>query len=240
MTASTTTHPQSRKQTIRPSVGRTLASYYVDLLLCGFLAWITGFALEWGPYWIQFALVLWVSEKFICRERLIPTAGEYCVGIRYLTSSSSQVVADIKVVHPKLKLNGFLIAAGVSELTLAIGSFSGWTLLPQAAFFGIRFGPPLSVAHWALAGFAFFLCSGYLLSGSKPALFLAPAVHGLLMADLFAGRAVWQDILQGNDLAAPMMAHFLKNPPLPWMDLFTALSLFVVVTVIFSRKQLVN
>ena len=218
-----------------------MASYYVDLLICGFLAWIVCYTFSWRSYWMSLGLFLWVGEVLWCRDRLNPTAGEYCVGIRYLTSSSSQVVADIKVVHNKLKLNGFLITAGMLELTIAILLFSGWTLLSKAACFGYCLAPPLSVAYWALAGLAFFLCSGYLLSGSKLALWVIPLFHGVFAVDLFLGANAWKELLQKDPLAPQTFLHLVNAefvPPL--LDLFGLWSLFVIGAVIFSRKHLVN
>ena len=236
-----TTHTQPRKQTTRPTVGRTLAGFYVDLLICGFLAWILCFTFGWQTYSIQFAMVLLVGEMILCRDRLTPTVGEYCVGIRYLTSSSSQVVADIKVVHSKLKLNGFLIGAGVLELTMAILLFSGWTFFGKAALFGLSFGPPLSVAHWALAGFAFFLCSGYLLSGSKFAFWVVPLVHAFFLADFFFSEESWKIILKNDLLASsPMLLHWLGTQPVSPLFFFTALTVFELAALAFSRKQMVN
>jgi hypothetical protein len=218
-----------------------LAGFYVDFLLCGFIAWMVCFTFGWQAYWLSFMLPLWLGEWMLCRDRLTPTAGEYCVGIRYLTSSSSQVVADIKVVHQKLKLNGLLIGAGVLELTLAIFLFSGWTFFGKAAFFGITFAPPLSVVHWALSGFAFFLCSGYLLSSSKLALWVVPTVHGFFLADFFLSEEAWREILK-NDLleSSPAILHWLGAQPVTPFSFFMALTVFTLVSLVFSHKHLVN
>jgi hypothetical protein len=240
VTASTTTHSQPRKQATRPTLWRSIASYYVDLLICGFLAWIVCFTFDWKPYWFSMALFLWVGEALWCRDRLQPTAGEYCVGIRYLTSSSSQVVADIKVVHNKLKLNGFLIAAGVLELTLAILLFTGWTLLSKAAFWGITFSSPFSMAYWALTGLAFFICSGYLLSGSKMALGVVPIVHVIFGVDLFLSGNVWNKLIQNDPLVPVRILHLVNAVPFSFLNLFALWTLFVVGALVFSRKHLVN
>src|SRR5689334_11172946 len=118
MTASTSTQTPSRKPTPRPSAWRQLAAIYVDCLICAFVGWVVCFTFAWQGYWSSLALFLWIGEFMWCRNQLHPTAGEFCLGIRYLTSSSSQVVADIQVIHPKLKMNGFLLTAGIMELTL--------------------------------------------------------------------------------------------------------------------------
>lgn len=239
MTASTTTHPQSRKQTIRPSLWRLMAGYYVDLLLCGFIAWIICYTFQKQAYWFSTMVFLYICELIWCRDRLNPTTGEYCVGIRYLTSSSSQVVADIKVVHQKLQLNGFLLTAGVVELTLAILFFTGWTFLGKAVLFGQCLLPPLSVAYWALAGFVFFFCGGYLLSGSKMAFWTVPAVHVFFLAEFFLSAPVWRKLIQNEPLPAGFL-HLINSAPFPLLHLFVFWSLFVFGTLAFSRKYLVN
>jgi hypothetical protein len=240
MTVTTSTHPQPGKKSSRPTVWRQFASKYVDVLICGFISWVVCFTFGWHSYWSSLTLFLFFGEWFWCRDRLNPTAGEYFLGIRYLTSSSSQVVADIQVINAKLKLNGFLLTAGVVELTLAIFLFSGWTFLSQAPAFGFYLAAPLSLIYWALAGFAFFLCSGYLLSGSKLAFGIVPAVHIFFLVDLFLSHPLWNDLLQNGDSAASSLIHATHAQPFPLLDLFIAWSLYVLVTLIFSRKHLVN
>ncbi len=240
MTASTTTHTQPRKQATRPTVWRILAGYYVDFLICGFLSWIVCFTFGWQSDWATLALFLFFGQAFWCRDRLQPTAGEFCVGIRYLTSASSQVVADIKVVHGKLKLNGFLLFAGITELTLAMLFFSGWTFLTKAVFFGLTFGPPLSVVYWALTGFAFFLCCGYFLSASKLAFLVVPGVHLLFLADLWVSRQAWGALLSQDPLAAGGLGRLLLAMPFSPSDLFGLFTLAVFGILAFSHKHLVN
>ncbi len=240
MTVTTSTHPQPGKKSARPTVWRQFASKYVDVLICGFISWVVCFTFGLHSYWASMTLFLFVIEVFWCRDRLNPTAGEYFLGIRYLTSSSSQVVADIQVIHAKLKLNSFLLTAGVVELTIAIFLFSGWTFLSQAPAFGFYVAPPLSLIYWALAGFAFFLCSGYLLSGSKLAFGIIPAVHVFFLVDLFLSRPLWNTLLQNADTAASGLAHAARMQSFPLLDFFILWSLFVLLTLIFSRKHLIN
>lgn len=240
MTVTTSTHPQPGKKSSRPTVSRQFASKYVDVLICGFISWVICFTFGWHSYWATMTLFLFVIEVFWCRDRLHPTAGEYFLGIRYLTSSSSQVVADIQIIHAKLKLNGFLLTAGIVELTLAIFLFSGWTFLPQAPAFGFYIVAPLSLIYWAISGFAFFLCSGYLLSGSKLSFWVVPAVHVFFLVDLFLSHPLWNDLLQSGETAASGLLQVTKSQPFPLLDMFIAWTLFTLLTLIFSRKHLVN
>src|SRR5581483_6728942 len=107
MTSSTTTHPQGKKNT-RPTLARQMAAKYVDVLAAGFIGWILCSTIgSWRPYWAQASIFLFFSQWLWFRHQLLPTVGEYFLGIRYLTSSSSQVVADIKIIQAKLKLNPY-------------------------------------------------------------------------------------------------------------------------------------
>lgn len=244
MTASTSTHSNPRKQTVRPSVWRLIASMYVDLLICGFIAWILSFTFGWQSHWPTVALFLLFTEVLWCRDRLNPTAGEYCLGIRYLTSSSSQVVADIKVINPKLKLNGALVFAGVVELTMAILLFCGWTFLGKVVVWGNVVNAPLSLIYWAVAGLAFFLCSGYLLSGFKYTPWVVLVIHGWFAADFFQSYPIWKELLQSDVFYTPwvsnLLMHLAKSQSFLFLELFGLWSFFVIGVLLFSRKHLVN
>jgi len=244
MTATASAHPQPRKQTVRPSLWRVLASKYVDLLICGFIAWVICSTFAWHSLWTSLTLFLWVGEWFWCRDRLNPTAGEYCLGIRYLTSSSSQVVADIQVINAKLRLNGFILTAGVVDLTLAFLFLCGWTFLGKAVLFGLDFGPPLSLLYWVLSGFLFFLCSSHLLCGSKNALWSVPLVHAWFMADFLKSLGVWTELFQSDLFFTSWMSaqviHMAKFQSPLLLGLFGLWSLFVFGVVFFSRKLFVN
>ncbi len=242
--STTTTQSQPRKPTARPTVWRLLSSKYVDLLICGFVAWLVCFAFGLQSFFISITTILWVVEWFWCRDRLIPTVGEYCLGIRYLTSSSSQVVADIQVIHNKLKLNGFLLGAGVVDLSLAILFFCGWTFLGKAVFLGIQVGPPLALVYWIFTGFLFFISSGNLLSGSKQALWVVPAAHLATGIEFFISYPVWKPLLE-NDLSyppwvTPAFVHMIKSQSFFFLEVFGVWSLFVVASLVFSRKHLIN
>lgn len=244
MTASTTTHSQSGKKTHRPSTWRVVAAKYVDLLICGFMAWILAFTFGWQSSWATLTLFLFFCEWFWCRDRLNPTAGEYCLGIRYLTSASSQVVADIQVVNNKVKLNGFLILLGVAELTTAILFLCGWTFMSKVAVWNNPFGPPLSLLYWVASGFAFFICAGYLLSGSKNAFWAIPVIHGVFALDFFQSRPLWEDLLKtcvfANPWAMGAMIHLAQSQFSLLLEGFAVWSFFAAGVLIFSRKHLIN
>jgi len=237
MTTSTST-AGSKKQNTRPTLWRVAASKYVDLLFAGFIAWVACFAFGWPSAWSSLAIFLWVAETLWCRDRLHPTAGEFCLGIRYLTSSSSQVVADIQVVHPKLRLNGFLVAGGILELTLAVVFFSGWTFLGKAAFLALVLEPPLPMLYWGLMGLGSFICGGLVLGGSRAALWGVPSLHLLTALDLRWSQEAWRSILRSEGPTAGWVA---KVPAWvgPW-ESAALLALVLTVGLLLSRKHLVN
>ena len=208
------------------------------------MAWVFCFAFGWQTSWTSLTLFLWVGQWLWCRDRLNPTAGEYCLGIRYLTSSSSQVVADIQVINQKLKLNGFLLTAGVVELTFAILFFCGWTFLTKAVVWGYPIAPPLSLVYWTGIGFLFFICSGYLLSGSKITVWVGPLIHAAACLEFFKSYPTWKELLQ-KDLFYPAwvsesIIHLIRSQPFFFLELFALWSLFVAAAILFSRKLLVN
>lgn len=160
MTETTTADlKSSKKKSPRPGMARLFASYYADFLFAAFLSWVICFSLNFQAYWIWVTLCVWTLETAYCRDRLIPTAGEYVLGIRYMTSSSSHVVADIQVLHPKLILNAVLVIGGVVDLTLSLGFLCGWTFLGRAVVGGVALDPPWSLLFWLSAGLL-FSCPG--------------------------------------------------------------------------------
>jgi hypothetical protein len=243
MTTSTSTNPE-RKQSLRPTLARVFASKYVDLLISGFIAWLICFTFGWQTNWPITTVFLWVGILFWCRDRLVPTPGEYSLGIRYLTSSSSQVVADIQVIHAKLKLNGFLLTVGVVDLTLAFFFFCGWTFVGKAVVSGFVLDPSYTLFYWAIVGFAFFICSGYLLNGSKLALATVPIVHAVVAVDFYRSYPVWKDLMQNDVFYTPWIwstvVHLAKTQPMIFLEAYVAWSVFVAAVVYFSRKLLVN
>jgi hypothetical protein len=239
-----TTSAQPSKKSHRPSMGRLIASWYVDLLICGFVSWVVCYAFGWQSTWVTLAISILAGERLWCRDQLTPTAGQYCLGIRYLMSSSSQVVADIKVINQKLKLNGFLLAAGVVDLTFAILFLCGWTFMTKAVVWGFSIEPPLSLLYWIAIGLLFFLSSGNLLSGSKPALWAVPLVHIATGVEFFRSYPTWRDLLQNEAFSPPWVTealiHMAKYQSFFILELYALWSLFVIASVFLSRKHLVN
>jgi hypothetical protein len=174
-----------------------------------------------------------------CRDRLNPTAGEYCLGIRYLTSTSSHVVTEIQVIHSKLKLNGPLLFAGIIEFSLAILFFCGWTFLNKAVIWGFIIGGMFPFAYWLVAGMAFFLCGGYLLSGSRNALWAVPGIHLLLLADFYKSYPTWKNVWENASLPQAL-AFLLKTSSFFGIQWFGFWSLFLIAVIYLSRRHLVN
>jgi hypothetical protein len=218
-----------------------LASLYLDFLISAFLAWIVCFTFHWESDWSSMLLVLLVAELFWCRDRLHPTVGEFCLGIRYLTSSSSHVVADIKVVNPKLKLNDFILMAGIVEISLAFFFLCGWTFFNQVVFLTMAFGAPLSMVYWVLGGLLFFVCGASFLSASKNTTWIVPLAHVWFCLDLFKSADGWVKIIKENSADAPSVAALLAAWPKatgPLLtELFCLLSAYMIAVVFFSRRH---
>jgi hypothetical protein len=166
------------------------------------------------------------------------------MGIRYLTSSSSQVVADIQVIHSKLKLNGALLTAGVVELTLAIAFLSGWTFLGKAVVWGFEVGPPASLGYWAISGLAFFICSGYILSGSKNSIWAVPVIHVCFIMEFFKSYSIWESIFKHEMVYTPWVAtavvSLAKSQPFYFLGAFDLWAVFLIGTLFSFRRHLVN
>jgi hypothetical protein len=154
------------------------------------------------------------------------------------------VVADIQVIHPKLKLNPFLLTAGVVDLTLAFFFFCGWTFVSKAVVSGFVLDPAYTLFYWAIVGFSLFVSSGYLLNGSKVAMAVVPTVHAILAVDFYRSYSVWKDLMQNNLFYTPWIStavvNIAKTQPMIFLDFYLAWSVFVVGVLYFSRKLLVN
>jgi hypothetical protein len=246
MTETTAADPKSsKKKSPRPGMARLFASYYADFLFAAFLSWVICFSLNFQAYWIWVTLCVWILETAYCRDRLIPTAGEYVLGIRYMTSSSSHVVADIQVLHPKLILNAVLVFGGVVDLTLSLGFLCGWTFLGRAVVGGVALDPPWSLIYWLAAGLLFFMSGTSMLGGNRNAVWLVPMVHAWFSIDFHRSFLAWMEMLHHDLIFTPWVSVALisaaKTQPTLILGVFYIYSLFLLVAVLtFCRKHLVN
>jgi hypothetical protein len=244
MTDTTTAPADPKKKSPRPSSVRILAGYYVDFLFVAFLSWVACFSFNGQSFWFWVTLIVWILEVVWCRDRLVPTAGEYIMGIRYMTSKSSHVVADIQVIHPKLVLNGYLLFGGVVDLSLSFYFLSGWTFLSKAVVLGMPLQPPWSLIYWVVSGLLFFLAASSLLGGSKSAVWLVPLIHAWFLADFQKSLTGWTGLLPNALIITPWVSVTLnalaKNQSTVMLGLFTLFSVYLLLVVAFSRKHLVN
>jgi hypothetical protein len=161
-----------------------------------------------------------------------------------LTSSSSQVVADIQVIHAKLKLNGFLLAAGVVELTLAFAFLTGWTFIEKAVVWGYSFGGPFSLLYWVPMGLAFFVCGGQILSGAKNSLWILLATHLVLGIEFVKSYPVWESFFKEAPSYTPwisaLLVNLIKSQAIYLPGLFLFWTAFAAASLYFSRRHLVN
>ena len=238
------TGPGGREPAAKPSALRRLGGLYLDILISSFFGWIVCFTFGWQAYWSSIVLFLLVAELLWCREHLNPTVGEFCVGIRYLTSSSAHVVADIKIINPKFKLNDYILLAGVGEITLSFIFLCGWTFCNQIIVLGMPVGQPFSLVYWVLSGLAFFACGASFLSGSKNTLWTVPPVQLWFVFDFYRSADPWGKLLKADQDYSPWFANafatFAKLPGPLWFELFCCWSFFAILVVLLSRRQWVN
>jgi len=245
MTETTAVSPTDpKKKSPRPGPVRILSGYFVDFLFAAFLAWVGCFSFNGPSYWMPVTFFLWGLEVFWCRERLIPTAGEYALGIRYMKSSSSHVIADILVIHPKLVLNGFLLFGGVVDLAFSFCSLCGWTFLGKAVIGGFILESPFSLVYWVVYGFLIFLAATSLLGGSKNAVWLVPLIHAWFLFDFHQSFQNWTIVLTNSLIFTPWVTALILNlgkyQSTLILGLFSLYSLYLLAVVAFSRKHLVN
>jgi len=221
---------------------RKIGASYLDFLFACFLGYVGAVAFQTREDWALYAAILLLLQVFLCRAMLKPTLGDLFMNIRYLTSASNQVVADIRVVNPKVKLNGFLLAAGILETTWAVFGLSAWTLFDQAASFGAVRGGALSFIYYTAFGFLLLLCASSLLSASKASRWAVPGIHALVLSDHLASYGAWQEALKGHavlwpwaDKAVPIATEAVSITLLA----FAAFSILLASCIALSRKFLV-
>ncbi len=187
----------------RPSFGRRLGAVYLDLLLSAFLAWVLATAFSIRGEWSTLTFGLYLLQYVVCRGALRPSLGDFFMGIRYLSSSSKQVVADIRVVNPKVPLNGFLLLAGVVEITLAVLSFALWTVMDRSVLLGQTLTLPTAFLWDTCLGFLYFLSAALLLSASRNAVWVVPILHGILVSEAVVSLQAWQRLLAASPILLP-------------------------------------
>jgi hypothetical protein len=221
---------------------RKLGAAYLDFLFACFLGWVGTAAFQAREEWALLAAMLLLAQSFICRAILKPTLGDFFMNIRYLTSSSNQVVADIRVVNPKVKMNGFLFTAGLVETTWALFGLSAWTLFDHSASMGIELASASSFLYYVVFGFLLFLCASSLLSGARSARWAVPATHALILLDQLASGPAWLRALPGHEVLWPWAektVHITPEAVSTVLLLFAVWSVALSIGMAFSRRHLV-
>lgn len=242
-TLDTTVPTPTRQPAKRPSAWRKLGSFYLDLLFASFLGWIICNAFAARIHWPTVSVGLYLVQSIICRGTLKPTLGDYFMGIRYLASASNQVVADIRVVNSKSKLNGFLLFAGIFETTWAVLGLSLWTVLDKTVLLGKVQDNPIAFLHYTTLGFLMFVSSALLLSTSQNAKWFVPIVHGCILLELFQSAVPWLNLFPTLEINLPWAekaALLSSNVPATVILVFVVWSLVISIGVAMTRKILVN
>lgn len=238
-----TASPPNHKPARRPSLWRKFGSFYLDLLFASFLGWILCNAFAARENWATVSVILYFIQNMICRGMLKSTMGDFFMGIRYLASSSNEVVADIRVINPKSKLNGFLLFAGIFETTWAILDLSLWTVLDKAVILGHVRENPTAFLYYILLGLVMFVCAALLLCASKNSLWAVPIVHACVLLELFQSAASWINFIPSINITLPWAekaAQLTSNVPAVFILVFAVWSIVLVAGVFFTRKILVN
>jgi hypothetical protein len=233
--------PTGRQPAKRPSAWRKFGAFYLDALFATFIGWMLADAFAVRDSWSTITLGLYVLQNFICRGTLKPTVGDFFMGIRYLSSSSNQVVADIRIINPKLKLSGFLLFAGAVETTWAVLSFSLWTFLDKAVFLGHVLENPNSFLFYTIFGFLMFFCATLLLSTSRKAQWTVPIIHGCLLLELIQSATHWLTLIPSVEITLPWAekaARINGDVTAAFVLAFGFWTLVIMAGVYFSRKNL--
>ncbi len=241
MTTTSELNPQ--RKPIRPNSLRRFLSIYIDGVLCFFSSWIIANVSDHFHWVLELSLVFYLVEIIFCKLQLWTTIGEFCVGIRYLTSSSKQVVADIQIIHPKLMLNPFLIIAGSLEFTFSVLFFSGWTFFHQILLGNYVFSNSISITFWIGEGILFFLSSVYLWSGLKLTIVLIPLIHLFDFLLFLIVLLKWHLIFHANHLSLKRWPHLLSHYPNIFeifVIIFGIWSLILILGILISKRQLIN
>jgi hypothetical protein len=231
-----------RQPARRPSVWRKLGAAYLDFLFACFLGWVGMASSQAKDEWALLAAALLLAQSFICRAILKPTLGDFFMNIRYLTSSSNQVVADIRVVNPKVKMNGFLLVAGIGETTWAVFGLSAWTLFDHSASLGVELSSASSFLYYVVFGFLMLLSASSLLSGARTARWAVPGAHVVILIDQLVSARLWLHALSDQEVLWPWAEKAVRISPegvSMFLLLFAVWSVILSIGIAFSRRHLV-
>ncbi len=177
---------------------------------------------------VPLALVVLAGMRIWFRDRIRPTPGEFAMGIRYLTSKSSQVVAEIQVLDRRHRLNAPLLFAGVLETTLAFAGLAAWTVLDRAVLLGRVVDDPMAFLTLLAAAALQMTAAFHVLSGSRTALSSVPAAHAILILLAVPSLDAWPSVLP-----APF-ASFVPG----FFAAYVAWSILLGIILFLSRSRL--
>ena len=218
------------RKTARPSFLRKSVAFLLDFFLSSLLAWDLAVAVGDRSLAVSLGLTLLFGIRLWFRGRIQPTPGEFSMGIRYLTSSSRQVVAEIQVLNPKLRLNTALLASGVAEMLLAFGCLAAWTRCDLVAPFGQVVEGASAFGVWLLIGALHLACSFYILSGSRLARSRVPMVHALTAILIGWDLSAWTLCLPAT------MSSWIR----PAFIAYCVESVLLGIVLVLSRNHLVH
>jgi len=219
--------PQGQAPPARPSHLRKIAALYLDLSLSALLSWDMATAVgAREALFIPLTLMILVGMRIWFLDRIRPTPGEGAMGIRYLTSKSSQVVAEIQVLDRRHRLNAPLLLAGVLEATLAFAGLASWTVLDRAVLLGRVVDAPLAFLTLLAAAAVQMTAAFHVLSGSRAALSRVPAAHAVLILLAAPSLDAWPSVLPAPfaSLVRPFFAAYVAWSVLLGLILFLSRS----------------
>lgn len=194
----------------RPTRSRLFFVFLFDAAVCLLAAAVlSGVAGSREVFWIS-AFFLFFLIRAIGRFAMFPTPGELIGGVRYLTSSSRQVMVDIQVVD--LEKTPPPVLAALAGADILLGSFflCGWAFFPGAALFGEVLSGKSAWFFFAGAGFSFFWAGAEVLCLFPTALKLVPLLHAAWCLEMTLSFPAWRRVFSGeSSFAVPVFLAFL-------------------------------
>lgn len=194
----------------RPSRLRLFFVFLFDAAVCLLAAAVLGSVSESRDvFWIStFSLFFFV--RAMGRFTMFPTPGELIGGVRYLTSSSRQVMVDIQVVDLEKTPPPVLAALAGVDILLGFFFLCGWAFLPGAVLFGEVLSGKSTWFFFAGAGFSFFWAGAEVLCLFPSALRLVPLVHAAWCLEMTLSFPAWRRVFNGGaSFAVPAFLAFL-------------------------------